>query len=504
MLVACNKDDDPVVIEATSAHFYKTTLSLIVGGREKIMLTLEPEGSELTDAQWSSSDTSIVKVDTNGIATAIATGEASISLEADNNITGECTISVIESPITDLIMPDANYPIVKGAKVFLLGEGFTRNSVIILRKLTNFKSTKGDDYVAEILYQSQNDIIFYINVNPGWYSIILNEDNSEFDLGNIEVTDAPDIPKYSYDKNKIFWDDTHWRWFQLRGKVKKMKVTTIEWSVWRINTENIIYEFDEKGHLISQNDSNGGYFYKYQYDKNGRLIETYKKTSDSENTLLFEYGNHSMYCYYWNLHIGPDFYGSFILSFGDPFNYIWLKGLAKVSDKSGKFVITYTPNSNIVTLKANQISDNFINNNVINYNGSFPIKETYLGGDFRNYDFSDNGILKTETYYTPSGWQSSKKFYNSECPFLLYKSNESQSNTDNCKNTATEYYYYDKNWNHKEYNYYGLTNSLRYSNKITFDYTSYDASGNWTTCNVQYQDSSKQIITKCTREISYW
>ena len=515
LLFSCTKDDDSVIdtnnkkIPATSAQFYKKSFSLAMGGREKVMLTLEPEGAILLNASWSSSDTTIVKVDSLGIVTAIATGEAAISLTAGHNISGECTVKVIESPITGLVMPEARFPIAKDAIVFLQGTGFTANSKIILRHHTDFKSTNGDeDILAQIQEQTMNYLSFAVTVSPGLYNIVLDENGNKYDFGNIEV-EIPNIPEYEYDNNKIFWGDTHWRRFQLRGKVKEVTITSIE----KLNSPMIFVggemdekvEFNNKGCIIFKS-SHHDYTY-FTYDSENRLVKQIQNSinlsaNNSINTIEFKYGNHN---FYYPIELWSDRIGRIGTPEGQT---IWVKGLTGIdyihdapnNESSKTENVEFAVSDNSITAIDNSVfkdsNTKYLYNYVYTYNGFFPVKmvenfdnyydmlgygpNSRLIGQYNYiYEFSSNGMPIKQIFNGDNTIRQTD--YVENCPFYL----------------ISTYCEYDKNWNLIKRN----------DNNFTFScyYQSYDKFGNWTQCiGIEDQGNSSVNIYTVTREFTYW
>lgn len=508
ILASCCKDNDPVVVDtvATSAQFYKSSFSLAIGGREKIMLTLEPAGSELSDAQWSSSDTTIAIVNDQGIVTAIGAGNAEINVTAKNNISAKCSIEVIESPITGLIMPDANYPIAKDALVIIQCKGFSSDCKILLRPHSDFKSTKSyEDILVQIYDEQVAYFSFICSFNSGWYNVILAKEGIEYDLGNIEVT-IPKLNPVVYDKTKIIWDDNHLRLLRLRGKVKKM--TFIKHPPY---TENATYVFNEKGFIESYVDK--VYNMTYEYDQKNRIIKKIDKrneisagvVSDYE-TYEYLYGDHN---YYLPIDINEIFIpinDEFIINRNMAhvtYDNEWLqKGLIEktntvhyISGKSKIINYKFDIASNNVNVCSSGLSDNFEVKYSWNFQNNFPVVQTeqFTSNTYSwktKQEFADNGILikyeNENTFGYIETWN-----YLENCPYILLLIQfDNNTNKVGCK------YEYDDNWN--------MTKFLTSNHSDKFDYTSYDSQGNWTQCYHSRLYNGITTIYKFTREITYW
>lgn len=87
----------PSKVTVTGVTLNKTNLSLVEGGTETLSATVTPSNATNKNVTWSSSDTSIAKVDSNGKITAVAAGTATITVTtADGNKKATCTVTVKE------------------------------------------------------------------------------------------------------------------------------------------------------------------------------------------------------------------------------------------------------------------------------------------------------------------------------------------------------------------------------------------------------------------------
>ena len=86
---------DSVIYKVTSVSLNKNNLTLDVGTSETLTATVEPDNATDQKVTWSSSDETVAKVDANGIVTAIAPGEATITVTTeDGSKTATCTVIV--------------------------------------------------------------------------------------------------------------------------------------------------------------------------------------------------------------------------------------------------------------------------------------------------------------------------------------------------------------------------------------------------------------------------
>jgi len=513
--------------EATSVQLTKTTLSLVVGGKERLLTIVEPAGATVSNAKWTSSNPDVATISEKGTVTGLKVGKTTITLTPGNKSPEQCILNVIASPITDMTMPEIDFPIAKEAIVFIQGTGFKAGDKIWFRKVSGsgltLKSVQtADDILAQYREQAVNYISFYSSVNPGWYSVILEKENMQYELGNMQV-ETPNIPEYAYDKNKIFWEDTHCRLFQLRGKVKEMQTTEEYYPYW---TEKYFYTFNDKGYLKTAGITGSSPMTIYEYDNSNRLIS---KSEDCDYRgakyiidhvkLDYSYGDHKIYipldlsgevCF------APFIYKSFYglcgaMSYQQRYNLaIWQKGLIGIKEevhfKAGNtdiynYQFLFTDNNVTTSLGKNIITPE--KNSNWYYTGIMPNKEIStttwddgtLGIDSYKYNFSSVGMpINSEHTYSNSttiGSPIPLKFIEN-CPFSLFESyDDSQGSGEifNCE--------YDKNWD-----------ILKYDDgilKVTFNYTSYDDYGNWVQCIALGKDVNGQsYINKLIRDITYW
>ena len=86
-------------VKVTSVTLNKYELNLSVGGEETLVATVEPEDATNKNVTWESNDTSIATVDGNGKVTAVAAGNAVITVvtEEDSDVKNTCNVIVSEA-----------------------------------------------------------------------------------------------------------------------------------------------------------------------------------------------------------------------------------------------------------------------------------------------------------------------------------------------------------------------------------------------------------------------
>ena len=92
------------IVEVERVTLNKTTTTLIEGKTEKLVATVEPSGATNKTITWSSSDTSIVRVDEEGTINAIKAGTAIVTAKSINEKQATCTVVVTENTIRPVSM----------------------------------------------------------------------------------------------------------------------------------------------------------------------------------------------------------------------------------------------------------------------------------------------------------------------------------------------------------------------------------------------------------------
>ena len=98
-------------INVTGVELNKTSLSMNVGETSNLVATVKPENAQNKNVKWTSSNENIATVNEEGIITAVAEGEAKITVTTlDGNYTAECNVTVKKASNSDNdIYKDNNY-----------------------------------------------------------------------------------------------------------------------------------------------------------------------------------------------------------------------------------------------------------------------------------------------------------------------------------------------------------------------------------------------------------
>ncbi len=140
-------------LSITSVTLNKSSTTLNKGSTETLQATINPTNT--TDDKtlgWSSSNTSVAKVDANGKITAVSNGTATITVKTSNGKTATCTVTVVEQT------PSVNYQ----THVQDIGwqtskkDGQTAGTVNQSKRLEAIKISlsKNSSYTGEIQYQT--------------------------------------------------------------------------------------------------------------------------------------------------------------------------------------------------------------------------------------------------------------------------------------------------------------------------------------------------------------
>ena len=88
---------DYISIPVTEISLNKSSATLNVGANEILTVTISPDNATNKDVTWTSSDSSVATVDSNGLVTAVAPGSATITVATvDGGRTASCMVTVTD------------------------------------------------------------------------------------------------------------------------------------------------------------------------------------------------------------------------------------------------------------------------------------------------------------------------------------------------------------------------------------------------------------------------
>lgn len=120
----------------SSVTLNRSTASLMVGENVSLSATVLPANASDKSIIWSSSDESIATVDETGIVTAIAIGSTTIKATSVSNpdISGECLITVVPTPVSSITLSQSSVSIKVGGSVKIdasvLPESATNKAIV--------------------------------------------------------------------------------------------------------------------------------------------------------------------------------------------------------------------------------------------------------------------------------------------------------------------------------------------------------------------------------------
>ena len=90
-MMACHKDDNPVAVSGITLD--KPTLELTVGETGRLTVTVTPEDAADKNVVWKSGNTAAATVGADGLVTAVAAGNATITATAGGK-SATCSVTV--------------------------------------------------------------------------------------------------------------------------------------------------------------------------------------------------------------------------------------------------------------------------------------------------------------------------------------------------------------------------------------------------------------------------
>jgi C1A family cysteine protease len=88
------------IVEATQLSLSESTITMSKEQSRTLTATVLPENATNKSITWTSSDSNVAIVDSNGLIIAVAPGTATITAKTSNNLTASCTINVINKDQT--------------------------------------------------------------------------------------------------------------------------------------------------------------------------------------------------------------------------------------------------------------------------------------------------------------------------------------------------------------------------------------------------------------------
>ena len=157
-----------VIIQVTSISLNKTTDTLIIGGTDTLLATVNPMDASNKAVVWTSSNPTIVAVDNTGKVTAVSVGTAAITATTvDGGKTATCTVNSISEKIVEFFpkLPDVPQP-----AGLIYKDNYVNGDFVFYLYDLNFDfaayrtllSSNGWEYYTTNYDEANNPIEFYI------------------------------------------------------------------------------------------------------------------------------------------------------------------------------------------------------------------------------------------------------------------------------------------------------------------------------------------------------
>ncbi len=221
--------------EVTKITLNKTNLTLEKGESERLIATVEPQDAKDKEITWTSSNSNIAKVDTNGNVTAVSKGNAIITVRTKNGTSISCFVTVKEpnvEPEKPPVVDVTGIYLSKSKLELLIGKSEQITATITPTNATN-KEVKWTTSNAAIATVSSNGTIkaisegtatitvtsqasgdsaqCFVTVKDGTIkatNITLNETNITLEKGKTQKLTATITPTNTTDKT-ITWSSSN-------------------------------------------------------------------------------------------------------------------------------------------------------------------------------------------------------------------------------------------------------------------------------------------------------
>ncbi len=132
VLTACDKEKETTDVSVTGVTLEPSTLTLLIDGTQTLVATVLPENATDKTVTWESSMPNIASVE-NGLVTALATGEAVITVKTKNgNKTATCTVTVVET-----VVPVESVSLDEEEMEIYIGDEFTLTATVLPEAASN-------------------------------------------------------------------------------------------------------------------------------------------------------------------------------------------------------------------------------------------------------------------------------------------------------------------------------------------------------------------------------
>ena len=191
----CAVTVNAATVPVTGVSLNKSELALIVGQTEKLVATVEPSNATNKNVSWSSSDTAVATVASDGTVTAVGAGTATITVTTeDGNKTATCTVTVTE-PVVNLpfeiinVTREGTGDAIVTATIKRKDSSYTGNYVVVIQLM---KDNEPIVYVSQEIKNPENEEMVAYTFNAQ-YTVQINvyskmptfDENGQPDLGEV-------------------------------------------------------------------------------------------------------------------------------------------------------------------------------------------------------------------------------------------------------------------------------------------------------------------------------
>jgi len=229
----------PITVPATGVTLNRVSASLAVGAETTLVATVAPSSATNKNVTWTSSDTDIATVDSNGKVTAHSEGTVTITVKTeDGDYTANCAVSV-KVPVTSVSLNKETTSLVVGAEETLTAAVAPDNASD--KDVTWTSSNTGVatvDSAGKVTAIAEGTVIITVTTEDGNRTatcivtvtvsatgVTLNKASTSLDVGVEESLEATVAPDNATNKN-VTWtsSDTDIATVDSYGKVKAISV----------------------------------------------------------------------------------------------------------------------------------------------------------------------------------------------------------------------------------------------------------------------------------------
>ena len=246
-------------VHVTGVTLNKSTASIEEEGTETLVATVAPSNATDQSVTWSSGNTSVATVDSNGTVTGVSTGTAVITATTtDGGYTASCTVTVTEPVMVEYVLADT---LVAGEE-YLIANGNSGSVYVISTESAGSGSLKG---VAATVSNGK------ITISQSKAAKTAFTCDLE-DSGNSDSTRLKNGDQYLYTDSS-----SRLRMFTLTSSANGK-----HWH-YKADGKNLLWFFKDGTDNLGYTDTSQTYKY-YLSVSNGNFSDLYVSTTSLENT----------------------------------------------------------------------------------------------------------------------------------------------------------------------------------------------------------------------------